>query len=264
MHQANYPTTPLDPPQKTRDFYLRALDLLDQCGAPYVVGGGYAMAYYTGIVRHTKDLDVFVHREDRDRILSDFSAAGFKTELTWPHFLVKALSDGDFIDFLYNSGNGLCPVDDQWFCHAVRGPVLGRPAPICPPEEMIWSKAFVQDRNRFDGADIAHLILRRGKHMDWKRLLRRFRTHEGVLLGHLLFFRYIYPGHADHVPDVVVDELYEASRRQPPADKQLCKGTNLSWDQYIHDIEKAGFSDARISPLGPMSQQEVVHSTVAR
>ena len=29
---------------------------------PFLVGGAYAFAHYTGIVRHTKDLDLFVRR----------------------------------------------------------------------------------------------------------------------------------------------------------------------------------------------------------
>jgi hypothetical protein len=267
MHQQN-PPIETDPPQKTREFYLRALEILDHSGVPYVVCGGYAMAFYTGIVRHTKDLDVCIKRSDREKVLDDFATAGFRTELTWPHFLVKVLQDGDFIDLLYNSGNGLCPTDDEWFTNAERGPVLGRVAPICPVEEMIWPKAFVQDRNRFDGADIAHLILRRGKEINWNRLVRRFRGHEGVLLGHLMFFSYIYPGHADHVPQPVMDELFEAARSArggiAPTRDDLCKGTYLSWDQYAHDVDKAGFADARVKPAGPLTKEEVVHFTVAR
>src|SRR5688572_14500321 len=46
----------LDP--ATLDFYLRAIDVLDGCGVPYLVGGAYSLAYHAGIVRHTKDLDV--------------------------------------------------------------------------------------------------------------------------------------------------------------------------------------------------------------
>lgn len=249
----------MEPPIHTRDFYLRALEILDQSGAPFVVGGGYAMAYYTGIVRHTKDLDVFIRRSDRERVLDAFAVAGYKTELTWPHFLVKALNDGDFIDFLYNSGNGLCPVDDQWFRHAVRASVLGRAAPLCPPEEMLWSKAFVQDRNRFDGADVAHLILARGIGFDWGRLLNHFRGHEGVLLAHLVFFGYVYPSHRETVPNRVMDELYEIVRSAGPAAEAICMGTYLSKDQYLHDVEKAGFFDARVAPLGPLTAGEIAH-----
>jgi len=45
---------------------------------------------------------------------------------------------------------------------------------LTPVEEMLWSKAFVMERHRYDGADIAHLIRARGEHFDWNRLLQRF------------------------------------------------------------------------------------------
>src|SRR4051812_47701965 len=161
-----------EPPRETHDFYLHCLDLLDQSKIPYVVGGGYAMTFYTGIERHTKDLDVFVRPVDRDRTLNVLSKGGYRTEVWWPHFLAKALHGDAFIDVLYNSGNGLCPVDDEWFQHIVPGEVLGHPAPMSPPEEMLWMKSFVMERDRFDGPDVAHLILARGADMDWSRLLR--------------------------------------------------------------------------------------------
>src|ERR687889_386686 len=89
-----------------------------------------------------------------------------------------ALQGESFIDILYNSGNGLCPVDDEWLTNAQEVEVLGYPSRIVPPEEQLWTKAFVQDRDRYDGADVAHLILAQGARFDWQRLLRRFRGHE--------------------------------------------------------------------------------------
>ena len=70
---------------------------------------------------------------------------------------------------------------------------------ICPVEETLWSKAFVQERDRFDGADVAHLILRQGRAFDWRRLLRRFECQgcERVLLAHLIMFGFIYPSERD-------------------------------------------------------------------
>jgi hypothetical protein len=34
------------------------------------------------------------------------------------------------------------------------------PVIFCPPEEMIWSKAFVMERERYDGADARILFVR--------------------------------------------------------------------------------------------------------
>src|SRR2546421_12966413 len=62
--------TPIDPDLQTQRFYINALRILDRAELPYVVGGGYAMAYYTGIRRNTKDLDIFIKESDRDRCLT--------------------------------------------------------------------------------------------------------------------------------------------------------------------------------------------------
>ena len=113
---------------------------------------------------------------------------------------------------IHSSGNGLCPVDDAWFTHAVEAEVFGGPARLCPPEEILWQKAFIQERERFDGADVAHLIRACGRTMDWRRLLDRFGSHWPVLFGHLTLFRYIYPSEIDCIPPMVLRELTGAGR----------------------------------------------------
>jgi hypothetical protein len=42
---------------------------------------------------------------------------------------------------------------------------------------MIWSKAFIMERERFDGADVMHLIHENANRLDWNRLLERFGQH---------------------------------------------------------------------------------------
>src|SRR5205085_362129 len=112
-----------------------------------------------------------------------------------------------FIDIIFSSGNGLATVDEGWFSYAVKADVFGEPVLLCPPEETIWSKAFIQERERYDGADVAHLIRARGRDFDWPRLLRRFGPHWPVLLSHLILFGYIYPGERAIIPAGVMQDL---------------------------------------------------------
>jgi hypothetical protein len=263
MHdQADHAPEQLDP--HTLDFYHRAMDVLTGAGVPFLVGGAYSLAHFAGVVRHTKDFDVFLRRSDLDRALRAFENAGYRTQRTFPHWLAKAFkpTSDDFVDVIYGSGNGLCHVDDEWFAHAVDGIALDRPARLVPAEEIIWTKAFVQERERFDGADIAHLLLHRGPDLDWQRLLRRFAGHEQVLLAHLLLFTYIYPGRRGNVPPEVIDRLTDAVRSAPPAPTTLCRGPLLSRAQYLPDL-RAGFHDARLAPRGPLTQEDVQHWTAA-
>ena len=264
MHApAGDPSDVLD--EATRTFYLRALDVLDRCGIDYVVGGAYAMAYHAGVVRHTKDLDVFLRRDDLPRASRAFETAGYRTELTHPHWLGKAYnSDGSaFIDMIYGSGNGLCRVDDDWLNHAVDGEVIGRCAKLSPAEEIIWSKSFIMERNRFDGADVAHLLLARGRQLDWARLLHRFSRNERVLLAHLVLFGFIYPSEKSVIPAWVMDELFGRVRGESTSNDRVCRGTLLSWEQYLPDLKEKGFQDARVEPRGLLTREEVERWTKA-
>lgn len=244
---------------ETRGFYLKALDVLDDSGVPYAVGGAYAMAYHAGIIRHTKDLDVFLRREDLPRANAAFDAAGYRTELTHPHWLGKAYNHGDnaFIDLIYGSGNGLCQVDQEWLQHSVNGQVVGRAAKLSPAEEIIWSKSFIMERNRFDGADIAHLLLATGRRLDWARLMHRFRGAERVLLAHLILFGFIYPSEQAAIPSWVMDDLYCRLRGETACTDRVCGGTVLSWEQYLFDVRERGYQDARLAPRGRMTPEEV-------
>jgi hypothetical protein len=244
----------------TRVFYKDVLTTLNTSHVPFLVCGAFALESYTGINRRTKDLDIFVRPADRDRALAVLGGAGYSTELVFSHWLAKAYSGEDFVDIIYCSGNGLCPVDATWFTHAVAGTVAGVAVRFCPAEEMIWQKAFIMERERFDGADVAHLIRACGRTLDWPRLLGRFGPHWRVLLSHLVLFGFIYPAHRAEVPDGLMGELLRRLQAElggdPPRD-HVCQGSLLSRAQYLIDLERWGYHDARLPPQGNMAVSEV-------
>jgi hypothetical protein len=245
---------------ETAAFYRRAIGILKGAGLPFLTGGAYALQHYTGVVRHTKDFDIFVRPADCQRVLDVFAAAGYRTELTFPHWLGKVYGDDDFVDVIFSSGNGVATVDDGWFEHAVDGEVLGEPVRFCPVEEMIWSKGFVLERERYDGADINHLLRARGRDLDWRRLLGRYGRHWRVLLSHLVLFGFVYPGERDAVPVWVLEELTGRLRREavsPPSARRVCQGTLISREQYLTDLEEWGYEDARLLPPATMSPGDV-------
>lgn len=250
----------IDP--KAREFYCESIKMLNEAKLPYIVGGAYAFARYTGIERHTKDFDIFVRRQDLERTLELFEKkTGCRTELTFSHWLGKAYCGDHFVDVIFNSGNGLTPVDDDWFEHAVDGTVLDLPVKLSPAEEMICSKCFVMERERYDGADVAHLIQAVGDKLDWKRLLRRFDRDYAVLLAHLIMYNFIYPAETSQVPDWVMNELWQRlqnDRANPSADfEKLCRGTMVSREQYLFDTHQRGYRDGRQQPYGNMTAQQI-------
>jgi hypothetical protein len=241
-------------------FYRRTLRLLERAGLRHLVGGAFALAHYTGIERETKDIDLFVLRDDVERIAATLAPEGFRVELTFPHWLGKVRSGRYFADLVFSSANGIANVDEDWFAHATRGEALGEPVWICPVEETIWSKAFVMERERYDGADIAHLIHARGTTLDWRRLMRRFDRDWRVLLSSLLMYGYIYPAERDVIPAWLLDELLVRARddmRTAPPRERVCAGTLVSREQYLVDVTKWGFADARLPPRGRLTPDEI-------
>ncbi|MGH7663263.1 MAG: nucleotidyltransferase family protein [Gemmatimonadaceae bacterium] len=247
------------------EFYRDALTRLHEANIPFLVGGAYAFARYTGIERHTKDFDIFLSREDCERAMRRLEEGGYHAELTFPHWLAKAFHGDSVIDLIFASGNGVTQVDQSWFEYAVPDEVLGVPVGLCAPEEMLAQKCYLMERERFDGADVAHIIRSEGQRLDWKRLVQRFGENWRVLLAHLVLFGFIYPRDRTRAPAWVVRELTGRlpAELEEPADDDRCRGTLLSREQYLIDVDRFGYTDARLRPDGAMSRPEVAHWTAA-
>ena len=226
-------------PPDTAVFYRESMRTLTEAEIPFMVGGAYAFGVFTGISRHTKDLDLFLRPADVERALEQFRVEGFETELTFPHWLAKVYCGDDCLDLIFRAGNGLCEVDDSWFERAREEEVLGERAFLTPPEEMLWMKSYIMERERFDGADVAHLIHSCAERLDWAHLLRRFgeplaraAQSSGVVRIHLSVGAKSHP--------VVGDERFAAAsagRAQRVADgDRVCRGTLLSRAQYLPDV----------------------------
>lgn len=252
--------------REARQFYRDVLVTLRDGGVPFLVGGAYAYARLTGIKRPTKDFDIFIRPEHLERAMDVLRAAGFVAEATFPHWLAKAGRGLHFVDIIFSSGNGVARVDDAWFEHAVPGEVFALPVMLAPAEETLWSKAFVMERERYDGADVIHLLHARGPHLDWERLVQRFGPNWRVLLVNLVLFGFIYPGDPKPFPDWVMHELlrrlHEELAREPTRDK-VCRGTIVSREQYLVDTLERGYIDGRQQPHGTMTAAEIQQWTAA-
>jgi hypothetical protein len=238
-------------------FYRSVLRALKQRDVPFLVGGTFAMARYTQIDRPTKDLDLMVRRAHWPAVARALRDAGIYTRLSFPHWLGKALAGPAQVDIIFSSGNAVASVDDSWFTRAVAARVLGFDVGLAPAEELLWSKSFLMERERFDGADVLHLILRAGRTLDWDHLCERFSGHERVLLAHLVLFSYAYPNETAIVPRGVIKRLSNAPNRRGLAGVRLCRGTFLSREQYLVDVKHWGYRDARLPPFGNLSRVEI-------
>jgi hypothetical protein len=202
---------PAFPPEQ-RALFCEVLGHMNRAGVPYVVSGAFALQKHTGIWRNTKDLDLFLPPEAVPKALQHLQEQGFETEVRDPVWLAKAHRDGYFVDLITGMSNAVITVDQSWIDRGLETAVLGVPTRVLAPEELIASKLFVNFRERFDGADIAHVIHGTQGRLDWQRLLQLVREHWELLLWELILFRYVYPAKQDFVPREVWDELLQRFR----------------------------------------------------
>ena len=221
------------------------LHILNEAGVPYVLGGAIAVYAYTGIWRDTKDLDIFLKPSDLERALAALSSAGYRTELTDPKWLAKVRREPYFMDLIFGVGNNRFKVSDAWLERSHGLEVLGVPARMIAIEELIASKAYIVKRDRFDGADIVHLIRARQGCLDWARVMRMLGDDRDLILYHLILFHFVYPGHADYLPQTLMVELFERMRAQwaTVVDPSAFRGTLLDPVSFDVDCRHWGYED---------------------
>ena len=244
---------PLTPPhdfvasERAEAFYAEVIKLMAESGIPFLLSGTYALSCYTGIVRPTKDVDVFARAGDALRMLSFFKERGFGVQVVDERWLYRVTREELFVDVITNMPTSQTHVTDDWFVDAPEAKLFDTCVHLVPPTQFVWSKIFVADRYRYDGADVAHMILKRSADIDWKQLISHLELYWEVLLMAVLNFRFVYPSERDLVPRWVMDELLgrlQAQLEMPQAEKRVCRGRIFSPRDYMIDINDWGFSDA--------------------
>src|SRR4051812_44661110 len=57
--------------------YQQAIVAMRNSGVPFMLGGGFALATFTGSWRDTKDIDFYIRPQDRRNVVRALSRAGF-------------------------------------------------------------------------------------------------------------------------------------------------------------------------------------------
>lgn len=180
--------------------FIEVLGIFAAQQIPFAVSGAFALHQHTGIWRDTKDLDLFLPREEIPRALAVLDAAGLATEVCDPVWLCKARRDGYFVDLITGMSNAVITVQQDWIDRAVESEILGMSVKVLAAEELIASKLFVTRRERFDGADIVHVIYGTAGKLDWTRILSLAGEHWMVVLWVLVLYQYVYPAESHFVP----------------------------------------------------------------
>jgi hypothetical protein len=218
---------------------------MNRAHIPYVVSGAFALQQHTGIWRNTKDLDLFLPADVVPQALEHLKEQGFETEIRDPVWLAKAHRDGFFVDLITGMSNAIITVDQSWIERGSPAEVLGVPTRVLAAEELIASKLFVNFRERFDGADVVHIIFgSRGK-LDWQRLLQLVGEHWEILLWELVLFHYVYPAKAHYVPREVWNDLLSRLRKEleRPNGSAPFRGSLLDEKMFAIDVHEWGMQD---------------------
>jgi hypothetical protein len=234
-------------PEEVR-VHAQALKLLNDAGIHYVVSGAVALGYYTGLWRNTKDLDLFLVPQDITPAMIQLASHGYEVATLAEHWLAHAKIGQYYVDLIHGFGGWRAQIDAEWYARGVPAEVLGQPVRVTPVEDLIWIKAYVCHRERFDGADICHLIQARHATLDWHHLLRRFGDGWELLLFYLSLYRFVYPSHRSDIPAWVTRELANrrsAQARRPWNGPPVCRGTLLDRFSYLGDIQQ-GLADGRL------------------
>jgi hypothetical protein len=228
--------------------HSEAIRVLNGAGIHYVVAGAVALGHYTGIWRFTKDLDLFLLRSELDAALAALAARGYAVDQPAGHWLANARKGQFYVDLIHGFGGWRAGIDDEWYARGVPSTVLGQAVRIAPIEEMIWIKAYVAHRERFDGADILHLIEAGAYAIDWQHLLDRFGDCCDLLLFYVCLYDFVYPSRRDDIPPAVRQQLarrLSRSNSAPPPEAKVCRGTLLDRFSFLVDVRE-GWADGRV------------------
>jgi hypothetical protein len=184
--------------------YARAMDALRSAGVPFMLGGGFALAAFTGRWRDTKDIDFYIRPADRDRAVRALAGAGFKDYypvLAYDRKWIYRSTRGDMIvDIIWAMANQRAQVDDSWFERAGTLKLREQRLQILPPEEFMWCKLYILQRDHCDWTDVFNLLYARGPSLDWGHLITRLEEDTPLLRALLNIYGWLCPRYVLKLP----------------------------------------------------------------
>jgi hypothetical protein len=256
-------SAPSQIPEEQQTLFREILTLFEQNHLPYAVAGAFALQAHTGISRDTKDLDLFLTSETVPQAVKLLRKAGYDCEICDPVWLFKAHRDGFYVDLITGMSNAIIVVENSWIERAKPATVHGVPTRVLAAEELLASKLFVTRRERFDGADIAHIIHGTQGKLDWQRILQLAGEHWEVVFWALVLYRYAYPAHTDYVPMEIWRDLIQRfdDLVENPDPAARFRGSLIDDNMFAIDVNEWGLANLmqeqrnrRLKGLSPKSK----------
>jgi hypothetical protein len=198
-------------PDEEWSVYQSVIRRAKEKGLPFALGGAFAVATNTGRWRNTKDLDFYILPEDREKMIQIVTEAGLQDyydRLPYQrHWIYRSHKGEVIVDLIWAMANDWEEVDEAWLTRGPRVEVRGEILPVIPPEELIWAKLYVLQKDRCDWSDILNIIYATGETLDWEHLLGRLIQDLPLLRGVLSVFAWLSPGRARELPGWLWERL---------------------------------------------------------
>ena len=236
---------PVPIPPEQQALFHEVLTLFEENRISYAVAGAFALREHTGICRYTKDLDIFLTPKSVEIAILCLRSKEFECEVCDPVWLYKAHRGDFFVDLITGMSNATLVVEDSWIERSIPAVIQDVHTRVLGAEELLASKLFVTRRERFDGADIAHVIYGTSGKLDWQRILFLAGDHWEVLFWALVLFHYVYPAQTDYVPRNVWQELIERFQNavfQPEVSARF-RGSLIDNKMFAIDVNEWGLDD---------------------
>jgi hypothetical protein len=232
-------------PEEQASLFREILIALEERNVPYAVSGAFALRMHTGICRYTKDLDLFMTAKTACEILPYLAERGFECDVCDRVWLIKARKGDFFVDIITGMSNAIIVVEDSWIQRSTPAVVYGVTTRVLAAEELVASKLFVAKRERFDGADIAHILFATPGSFDWERILQLIGHHWELLLWSMILFRYVYPAQTHYIPERVWCALlrrFEGQLKGQSVDAPF-RGSLVDENMFAIDTNEWGLAD---------------------
>jgi hypothetical protein len=177
---------------------------------PFAIGGALAALTYAGGWRNTKDLDIYIVKADCPRFQQILLARGFEDyydvlayDRRW---IYRAHRDDIIVDIIWAMANQRAQVDESW----LNGPevhVAGETFRLLAPEDSLWSKLYIIQKDRCDWTDCLNILYGVGPHMNWHKLIANAGRDVPLLAGLLSVFTWLAPDRARALPSFIWREL---------------------------------------------------------
>lgn len=199
-------------PDDQWEVYREAIGLARRTGLPFMLGGGFALAAYTGRWRNTKDIDLYILPHQRENFIDAITSAGFSDYYSQRAYdrgwIYRGFKNGTIVDLIWAMANRRAEAAVDWFENATELTVRGEKLRVIAPEELLWCKMYVMQRDHSDWPDILNLLYAVGPEMDWQRVIEHVHDDVAVLKALLTLFSWVSPEQAARLPQTLRRRLH--------------------------------------------------------